>query len=404
MSNTVANNPLDKTTAIAAAIVICFVGNAVFMGMPILVGSIADTLGFNEQQAGWIASGDLGGMFIASIVASRLVTRVNRRYIAVAGMLIAISANLTSIFFHQLETLLSIRIISGFGSGLCYATGVACLAGTHHTARNFSALMFALVAINALELYSFPILSASWGVNGIFVAFTVAFVASLSVVHWIPGHIGERPLDVQSEYDDETGHHQKTLHVPTYLPWMCLAAVACFYITVGSFWAFIERAGVDAGLTDSFIANVLTIGTVFTLAGCIVATWLSGRFGQSKPLLAALLLMALNLLALSFGVNLTSFIVCTMAFNFCWLFTDIYQLGTLSNIDRSGRYAALVPGAQGLAQTIGPSIAGYLIVSGLGYGSVMILGALGSGAAFVLYVLVYARMKAIAPEVAEATA
>ena len=396
------NSPYDKPTAIAAAIVICFVGNAVFMGMPILVGSIADTLGFNEQQAGWIASGDLGGMFIASIIASRLVTRVNRRYLAVAGMITAIAAILASIYFHELETLLAIRIISGMGSGMCYATGVACLAGTRHTARNFSSLMFALVAINALELYSFPILSASWGVNGIFMAFAVAFLISLSVVHWIPSHIADKPLDVQSEFDDETGHHRKNIHIPTYLPWLCLAAVACFYITVGSFWAFIERAGVDAGLTDSFISNVLTIGTIFTLAGCIVATWLSDRFGQSKPLLAALFIMAINLVALSFGVNSNSFVVCSLLFNFCWLFTDIYQLGTLSNIDHSGRYAALVPGAQGLAQTIGPSIAGWLIVSGLGYSSVMILGAAGSVAAGLLYVLVYSKMRAIAPDVADA--
>ena len=142
----------DQPKTIAAAVIISIVGNAVFIGMPMLVGSLADTLGFNEQQLGWLASADLIGIFIASIFASLMVNRVNRQVLVYLGITLAIIANFSSTIFHDFNTLVTLRIISGLGGGLCYSIGVATLAGTHKTARNFSILLFVLVAVNAIEL------------------------------------------------------------------------------------------------------------------------------------------------------------------------------------------------------------------------------------------------------------
>ncbi len=391
----------DSHIAIFAAIVISFVGNAVVLGMPIIVGSFADSLGFSEQQVGWLASADLGGMFLASVFTSTAIARINRRGLACAGIFIALLANYASIQFHEFEPLFLARVAAGIGGGICYSTGVACIAGTHHTARNFSILMFGLVAINAIELYTFPWLSDAWGINGIFYAFCVSFTGCFLVLPLLPCYTEETSLPPAHGNGNAVKRHGET-EIPRYLPKLCLLAVSCFYITVGSFWAFIERAGVDAGLSDSFISNTLTVGTVFTLLGCIAATWLSNRAGQSKPLLAALLVMCAGLLMLSTGINPLVFALGTFIFNIMWLFTDIYQLGTISNIDHSGRFAALVPGAQGLAQTVAPAIAGFLLSRGLGYGSVMILGAAGSLGAFAIYSVVYGQLKRLAPDVADA--
>ncbi|GAB3112233.1 MFS transporter [Aestuariicella hydrocarbonica] len=386
----------DTPAAIAAAIVISFVGNAVVMGMPMIVGALADDLGFGEQQVGWLASADLGGMFLASLLTAMVITRVNRRQLAMVGIIIALMANLLSSQFHDFTTLFYTRVIAGIGGGICYSLGVGCLAGTHHTARNFSILMFALVTINALELYSFPVLSDVWGVNGIYYAFCGAFVLCFFAVPKLPAFAAE-PTAITETAD---GHK---VRIPGYLPKLCLLAVSCFYITIGSFWAYIERAGVDAGLSDEFIANTLTIGTLFTLLGCFVATWLSNKAGQSKPLLVALLTMVGAMALLALGINPTVFIIGNFMFNVMWLFTDIYQLGTISNVDHSGRYAALIPGAQGLAQTIAPTAAGFLLAANLGYGAVMLLGAAGSLSAFVIYAFVYRQLRQLAPELADAS-
>jgi len=388
----------DHPRTIAAAVIISIVGNAVFIGMPMLVGSMAETLGFNEQQLGWLASADLMGIFVASVVASLMVNRLNRQMLAYIGITVAIAANFASTVFHAFELLFITRIISGLGGGLCYALGVATLAGTHHTARNFSILLFGLVAVNALELYTFPAISDAWGVNGIFRFFCIAFVLTYFFVHWLPSSNKEANKEKATNKN-----HLNGVEIPRWVPWFCLVAVAFVYINVGAFWAFIERLGVDANLSDDFISNTLALGTLFTLTGCVIATWMSNRYGQSKPLIAAFILMTSILFLLAFKVNAMSYVIAATVFNFCWLFIDVYQLGTIGNIDHTGRYATLVPGAQGLTQSISPAIAGYILAEGFGYAGVMMLCAVGTIGAMSIYSLVYAKLRAIAPDIADAS-
>ena len=87
---------------------------------------------------------------------------------------------------------------------------------------------------------------------------------------------------------------------------------------------------------------------------------------------------------------------------FFWIFVDVFQLGTLSNIDHSGRYAAMVPACQGLAQAMAPALAGTLLSYQLGYSSVMLMCALASGAALCIYLRVYRVLLRLDPDLADA--
>ena len=75
-------NKFDRPTAVLAAILLGIAGTGVAMGMPLFVGSLADSLGFNEQQLGWIASADMSGLFIGSTVTAMLVEKTNRQRLA----------------------------------------------------------------------------------------------------------------------------------------------------------------------------------------------------------------------------------------------------------------------------------------------------------------------------------
>ena len=98
---------------------------------------------------------------------------------------------------------------------------------------------------------------------------------------------------------DETGGPAIHLHIPEILPRLCLAAVFSFYILVGAYWAFIERAGAAVNISTEFISGTLTWGQVFSISGTLLAVWLARRFGQSKPLLFALMVMVVTMLVLA---------------------------------------------------------------------------------------------------------
>ncbi len=392
-------NVFDRPSAIFAAVVLGFAGTGVAMGMPLLVGSMAKSLGFSEQQLGWLASSDMAGLFFGSILAALLVTRINRRVLAAAGLLLVMLGNYASTQNPDLLALIWCRLSAGIGAGICYSTCTASLAGSHNTARTFSILLFVLVLMNAFIFYIFPIIEGKWGVNGLFMFYLLEAAPILLVLPWLP----RRCIDAGDEVvlDDETEGPSSHLHVPKVLPRLCLAAVFSFYLLVGAYWAFIERAGAAANIAPTLISGTLTWAQLFSISGTAVTIWLARRFGQSKPLLFALLLMVVTMLVLAGKVDKATFVFSVFSFSFFWIFIDVFQLGTLSNIDHSGRYAALVPAFQGIGQAVAPTLAGTLLSYQLGYSSVMVMCALASAVALLIYGYVYRELLRVSPDIAD---
>jgi hypothetical protein len=104
------------------------------------------------------------------------------------------------------------------------------------------------------------------------------------------------------------------------------------------------------------------------------------------------------------GLNTVAFtfVAVLMIYQLLWNGVDIFQLGTLANIDHSGRYIALVGAAQGLGLTVGPSVAGFLVGRGFEYGAVMNFCALAAVSTSVIYAYVYWNLKRNAPDIADA--
>lgn len=392
-------NTFDTPSAIAAAIVLGFAGTGVAMGLPLLVGSMAESLGLSDQHVGWVASADMAGLFVGSVITSYFVTRINRRYIAAVGLSLVILGNYFSTQDPELVVLMISRFFAGLGAGVCYATCTASLAGSHNSARTFSVLLFVLVAMNALIFYIFPIIDEKWGVNGLFVFYLLEAIPVFFVLPLLPSYcVEESDETVATSHSHGIEPHPR---IPQILPRLCLVAVFSFYILVGAYWAFIERAGVAASINAGFISGSLTWGQVFSVTATFMAVWLAKRYGQSKPLLFALFIMVATMLVLAGRVDEVTFAFSVFSFSFFWIFIDVFQLGTLSNIDHSGQYAALVPGFQGVAQALAPTLAGTLLSYQYGYSSVMMVCALASSVAFCIYLYVYRQLLEVSPAIAD---
>ncbi len=175
-----------------------------------------------------------------------------------------------------------------------------------------------------------------------------------------------------------------------------------FSVMIGSFWAYIERLGVSVGFSDDFIANALSITTVLSITGAYIAFKVSRSQGQSKPMLWALMALVFVLVWLGMHPVAFTYFVVLAIYQLLWNGIDVYQLGTISNIDHSGRFPSLVPAAQGLGQTIGPSAAAILIGNDFGYGAVMYLCAGMALTTAFLYGGVYLFLKRQAPSIADA--
>ena len=126
-------------------------------------------------------------------------------------------------------------------------------------------------------------------------------------------------------------------------------------------------------------------------------------FGLAKPLLLALIIHASIVGMLAAGIDNVNILISVFSFNFLWIFIDVYQMSTVANVDHSGRFAALLPAAQGLGQIIGPNIAATILAAGLGYQGVFIMCAAASLTGMTIYSVMYVKLRTVIPALADAS-
>jgi predicted MFS family arabinose efflux permease len=387
----------DRPSAIASCLALATVGFMTSMGMPMVVDALIEQYGYSEGHAGYVASTEYLGMFAASVVVSSLILRVSRQKLALAGILIAIASNAASLFLTVLPNLLAVRFLSGLGCGMAYAVAVAVLAGTKQTVRNFMFLVFANSAANVLVLYCFPPVLKHWHLAGIFVAYCGVLIATTFSVLWLPKRFAA--TNVPNSGPDVPPVES----TPRFVPWLCLFAVFCFYMMIGAYWSFIVPIGASIGFDAARVGQMLSAGILLSIISCLVAYWLSRRLGQSKPLLFALGIIAVTHIGGGLWFGAAGFLIGLGLVNFFWSFTDIYQFGTIANIDHSGVFASRIQGAQMFGYVISPAVAGWLLDHNFGYPRLLILLGAYVATAFATYTLVYTILRRKAPALADAS-
>jgi predicted MFS family arabinose efflux permease len=390
----------DGWRSLTIGIYMALVGYAVMVGLPVISTQWVDNLGFTEVQVGRVASADLFGLAIGAVIAYFVVARYDRRMLTVVAASAAIAANLLCIYFQTYEMTLILRLAAGTGAGVYTGIAVATIGGHSRPAFAFGMELFAFAGSQGAELKFLPYLS----IEGMYFTFAVTFVIGLLFIRWLPRRPTEGTLDIEVDVEEASGdHHVQHQHVPAYVPWLVLTAVALTYLNIGAYWTYIELATVDSAASPEWVADMLVYTSVFSVIGCLVAVLLSNRFGLARPMLVTLVFQAGIVFMLVFGITNITVAFSMFAFNFCWIFVDIYQAATIANVDRSGRYVALLPAAQGLGNGLGPYLAAGVLSLALGYNGVFILCAAASIAAMFVYLYMYLMLRKTIPALADAS-
>ena len=390
----------DDWRSLTIGIYMALVGYAVMVGLPVISTAWVNYLGFSEIEVGRVAGADLGGLAIGAVISALFVARVNRRYLAVGAALVAIAANVLCIFYQTYEITLWLRLMAGIGAGVYTGIAVATIGGHSRPAFAFGLELFAFAGSQGGELLLLPYLS----MEGIYIALIATFVVGLLFISWLPKHPVEKALDVEVDVEEPSGqHHAEHQHVPAYVPWLVLGAIVLTYINIGAYWTYIELSTVDSDASPEWVASMLWVSSVFSVIGCLFAVLLSNRYGLARPLLVTLVFQAGIVFMLTFGITNATVAFSMFFFNFCWIFVDIYQAATIANVDRSGRFPAMIPAAQGLGNFLGPNMAASVLAWNFGYNGVFILCALASIAAMLVYLYMYLMLRKSIPALADSS-
>ncbi len=389
----------DDWRSLTIGIYMALVGYAVMVGIPVISTSWVNNLGFTAVQVGRIAGADLGGLAIGAVISALFVTKVDRRYMAAGAAAFAIAANLLCIYYQSYEVTLWLRLAAGIGAGVYTGIAVATIGGHSRPAFAFGLELFAFAGSQGAELKLLPYLS----IEGVYIALIATYVIGLAFISWLPRHPVDKGLEIEVDVEEPDGqHHAEHQHVPAYVPWMVLVAVVFTYLNIGAYWTYIELATVDSDASPDWVASMLWVSSVFSVIGCLFAVLLSNRYGLARPLLVTLIFQASIVAMLVTGINNVNVAISMFAFNFCWIFVDIYQAATIANVDRSGRFLAMLPAAQGLGNFLGPNVAASVLAYSFGYNGVFILCASASIMAMLVYLYMYLMLRRTIPALADA--
>lgn len=386
----------DRWQALAVGLYMAIAGYAVLAGIPVISTAWATLLGFSDTQVGRVAGADLGGLSAGAVLAALLVARWNRRVLIVAAVGGAVAANVACVFVQDYAGTLVLRFLAGTASGVFTGIAVATLGGRTKAARAFNYLLFSFAFVQAGEMYLLPRLS----MEQIYVLFALSYLPALALLRAVPAR--PDPVVSRTLASDAAPAQERGAGVPPLIPWLCLLAMALTYVNIGAYWTYIELATADAALDSDWVGKVLIWVSFFAVLGCLVATLISDRFGLARPLLVTLILHAATAGMLASGIDEPRFFISVYAFNFLWIFIDVYQMATVANVDHSGRFASLLPAAQGLGQIVGPNLAASTLALGFGYDAVFLFCAGASLVAFAIYAGLFLRLRRTLPALANA--
>lgn len=354
---------------------------------PLIVGALIDDFKFSPREAGFVAGIEMAGIGVAAFVVAAFGGAWNRRLVILVGVTLGIVGSLIPFFSHAFDMVLVMRLLAGIGCGLIASTIFAVIGGTRDPDRTFG-LYYMLTYVGAAMLVP----AGSWvlahfGAGGGYGLLALVLLIVYIAVPRIPhGFYQQR----------ESGIHNTLPPFPLKDAVVSLSLSLVFWTGLGAVWAFVERLGVDAGLTSTTISKALTIGPLMSMAGAFTVSLLHTRHGRSLPLLVAIILAIVSVGLVGWGGTTTTFTAGVLLFSFLWPVFLAYLGGTMAALDPGGRVVAMSVTSQTIGMALGPAAAG-MLAGTYGYAAIIVMGLVCFGVALMLLTLLTMRTRRVSP-------
>lgn len=362
-SPTYRESRVDRPSAIAAAISLWAVAPLLFLVMPVYVGALADDLGMSTQRIGSIASIEMLGLAVASFLAVLWIRRWSWRTVSWASIVTLVAANLVSIAAEDhFGALLAIRILTGMAAGSMMSIAIAAIGDTENPDRFFGLAIVVQVIIAGLALYALPFMVAKAGVSGVFVVLAGVATLPVFILRWLPSQGKKIP-------DAGTGGSDRRALAPLW----GLAGCMVYFVAQTSVWAFLERMGVESGLSATFIGTSLGFAMFAGLLGALIASLIADRVHRLVPLVITVIGEIAVLTVLKGDMLPYVYLGGATLYQIFWNLSLPFQMGLVARVDTTGRFVVLITAFQGVGIAIAPALTAQLI-SGDSYIAVNYMG------------------------------
>jgi MFS family permease len=373
---------VDAPTAIMASSLLLVVAAAIWLIMPVYAGAAAVSLHLDDSQVGSLASADFAGLALASLFAPLWIRRVNWRVAASVGLTLMLLGNFASVYVDTFSNLLTIRFLTEFACGGVASIGLASLADTTKTDRNFAIAIAAQTVFGSAALLGLPYLVERWGLDSVFVSLNVVTLLVFPCIRFLTAQ--------GKDHEAEMAVHRSIV----VLPILGLIGMTLFFANIGALWAYIERIGSAAGLLATYIGQSLAFSNAVALGGALAAAWIGDRFGHLRPMILVAVLQLTALALLNVRLDAATFIIALSIYSFFWNFAIPYQMTVTANADPTGRLIVLATAFQGAGAALGPGLVAWLVKPNT-FGAVYLVAAACSVACLLVFSIVIRRTETV---------
>ena len=335
------------------------VGALSFVGLPFMLGATMDGLGLSTSQASLLGTAEFTALMLASFAVSPFISRVPRKWLAMAGVTVAIVLNVVCATIHPLHygTALVLRALIGAGCGVTMAAGNATVANARDPERLSAQMSTGYVLMMMVACLIFPWAAANWGYTGVYLALAGMMLSLCPFLMQLPQHSAE---PVEAVVHDVHGTSAPGINALAAAA--ILVAMLIFAMRDMSGWTFVERLGVAAGYTSAQVGQLLSAQAVIGIAGPIIAAFLGSRRGLTMPIVFGILAAgAPYYLMLTVPGSKLAYTIAALFLAGTYFFTQAYLIALAAELDRKGRIVAAAGGFVSGGSAIGPALGGYLI-------------------------------------------
>ena len=351
---------------------------------PGIVGAAADSMGLGETQLGLLIGLYFAGFGIVSATSYLWIRKVNWRVYSSIGVIMMGFSWILAGMIEGYPTLLFLMFVVGIGAGLFASPSITILGDGTEAENGFSWMIIFSVAGAAALLALFPIVAEISGFRGVTNLLGGSTLATLLLIPLIP--VNNEKEEKSNESDTVKVEKFSWSNDRMTQPILALLVMALFCWAFGGSWAFFERIASYAALPATETGQALAIGTLFGTIGAPLAAFFIKRIPMYYCYAITIASIAITLVFLN-SSSLTSIIylllVCSFQFwvnaGFCLM------MAQTAEVDKIGRFVALIPAAQSLGSTIGAPING-LVLELSGVNAMLILTML----VFILGAIVFA--------------
>ena len=327
---------------------------------PGIVGAAADSMGFGETQLGLLIGLYFAGFGIVSATSYLWIRKVNWRVYSSIGVIMMGFSWILAGMMEGYPTLLFLMFVVGIGAGLFASPSITILGDGTEAENGFSWMIIFSVAGAAALLALFPIVAEISGFRGVTNLLGGSTLATLLLIPLIP--VNNEKEEKSNESDTVKVEKFSWSNDRMTQPILSLLVMVLFSFSFAGSWAFFERIASYAALPAAETGQALAIGTLFGTIGAPLAAFFIKRIPMYYCYAITIASIAITLVFLN-SLSLTSIIylllVCSFQF---WINAGFcLMMAQTAEVDKIGRFVALIPAAQSLGNTIGAPINGLVL-------------------------------------------